>query len=190
VERLTAYCYQHDLRGWPLFSRGHRGLALSWLGRADEGIAEQANAILKAVGAEIGFSNLLFNLADGYREAGRYDAAIRTLDDALAAADKQEEHQFDAAIHRLRGELLILRRNPSNASDAERCFELAIEIARKQSAKSLELRATISLARLLDRQGRRDEARAMLADIYDWFTEGFDTPDLIDAKSLLAQLSD
>jgi predicted ATPase len=190
AERLIAFCDQHDLRGWPLFSRNHRGWALSLLSRADEGIAEmeQANAILKAVGAEIGFSNLLFNLAEGYREAGRYDDALKTLEEALAAAEKQEEHQVDSAIHQLRGELL-LNKDPSNAAEAERCFERAIEIARNQSGKSLELRATLSLARLLRNSGRRAEAHEMLAEIYSWFTEGFDTADLIDAKSLLDEFS-
>jgi class 3 adenylate cyclase/tetratricopeptide (TPR) repeat protein len=190
AENLIAFCEQHDLGGWPLFLRHHRGLALSWLGRVEEGVAEmeQANAILKMVGAEIGFSNLLYNLADGYREAGRYDDALRTLEDALLAAETQEEHQFDGAIYQLRGELL-LNKNPSNAPQAERCFEQAIMTSCHQSSKSLELRGTTSLARLLDRQGRRDEARAMLADIYNWFTEGFDTADLIDAKALLDELS-
>jgi len=82
-----------------------------------------------------------------------------------------------------------LKQNDSNAPQAQSCFEQAIEIARRQSAKSYELRATTSLARLLTSQGRRDEARTMLADIYNWFTEGFDTADLIDAKALLAELS-
>ena len=77
----------------------------------------------------------------------------------------------------------------SNTAEAQSCFERAIEIARKQSAKSWELRATMSLARLLAKQGRRDEARAMLSGIYSWFTEGFDTADLKDAKALLDQLS-
>jgi predicted ATPase len=77
---------------------------------------------------------------------------------------------------------LLLRQDNSNVVEAQSCFERAVEIARKQSAKSLELRATMSLARLLATQGRREEARAMLADIYNWFTEGFDTADLIDAK--------
>ena len=76
----------------------------------------------------------------------------------------------------------------SNIADAQNCFQRAIEVARKQSAKSWELRATTSLARLLDRQGKRDEARAMLAEIYGWFTEGFDTADLKDAKTLLDAL--
>jgi predicted ATPase len=76
----------------------------------------------------------------------------------------------------------------SNTAQAQRCFERAIEVARKQSAKSFELRATMSLARLLAAQGHPDQARTMLADIYNWFTEGFDTADLIDAKSLLDEL--
>ena len=82
----------------------------------------------------------------------------------------------------------MLAQNPSDLAEAERCFRRAIEIARRQSAKSWELRATTNLARLLAKQGRRDEARAMLADIYNWFTEGFDTADLKDAKALLDEL--
>jgi predicted ATPase len=83
-----------------------------------------------------------------------------------------------------------LRRDKSDAAEAQGCFQRAIEVARKQSAKSLELRATMSLARLLAKQGDRDDARKMLADIYNWFTEGFDTADLIDAKALLDKLSE
>jgi predicted ATPase len=79
---------------------------------------------------------------------------------------------------------------PSNRAEAQSCYERAIEIARGQSARSLELRATTSLARLLAKQRRRDEARAMLAEIYNWFTEGFDTADLKDAKALLDELSE
>jgi predicted ATPase len=92
-------------------------------------------------------------------------------------------------LHRLKGELL-LKQNNSNAAEAQSCFERAIEISRKQSAKSLELRATMSLARLLAMQGRRDQARGMLAEIDGWFTEGFDTADLKDAKALLDGLSE
>jgi hypothetical protein len=84
-------------------------------------------------------------------------------------------------VHRLKGELLLAQ-DTSNAAEAEQSFRNAIEVARKQSAKSWELRVTMSLARLLAKQGHRDEARAMLADIYSWFTEGFDTVDLKDAR--------
>ena len=91
-------------------------------------------------------------------------------------------------MHRLKGELL-LKQDDSNTAEAQGSFQRAIEIARRQSAKSWELRATTSLARLLAQQGRRDEAHTMLDEIYGWFTEGFDTADLRDAKALLDELS-
>jgi predicted ATPase len=91
-------------------------------------------------------------------------------------------------LHHVKGELLLAQ-NPSDCAKAELCFRTAIETARRQSARSEELRATTSLALLLAKQGRRDEARAMLAEIYGWFTEGLDTPDLKDAKALLDGLS-
>jgi predicted ATPase len=91
-------------------------------------------------------------------------------------------------LPRLRGELLLMQ-DSSNVVEADSCFRTAIEVARRQSAKSWELRATMSLARLLAKQGRRDEARTILSEIYGWFAEGFDTADLKDAKALLDQLS-
>ena len=94
----------------------------------------------------------------------------------------------EAEMRRLKGELLLNSDN-SAAAEAAQSFHEAIEVARSQSAKSWELRATMSLARLLSKQGRREEARTMLADIYGWFTEGFDTGDLIDAKALLKELN-
>jgi predicted ATPase len=105
----------------------------------------------------------------------------------LADGTKFLGHFYETEIHRLKGELL-LRQNDSNATEAQSCYERAIEIARRQNGKSLELRATTSLARLLAKEGKADEARAMLADIYGWFTEGFDTADLKGAKALLDEL--
>jgi predicted ATPase len=96
-------------------------------------------------------------------------------------------HFYDASLHRLKGEAILMR-DFSMTAQAEECFRKAIGIARSQSAKSLELRATTSLARLLANEGKRDEARKMLAEIYGWFTEGFDTADLKDAKALLEEL--
>jgi predicted ATPase len=106
--------------------------------------------------------------------------------EALALVERSDERYWEAGIYRLKGELLLESRG---SSEAETCFRRAIEIARRQSAKSLELRATTSLARLLDKQGRQDEARRMLGEIYGWFSEGFDTADLKDAKALLDELS-
>jgi len=119
--------------------------------------------------------------------AGYLDDGLSALREAQAAADEHENCAFEADIHRLKGDLL-LRQNDSNAAEAQSCFQRAIEIARNQSAKSWELRATTSLARLLNEQGKHDEARTMLAEIYGWFTEGFGTADLKDAKALLDEL--
>src|SRR5262249_21913712 len=127
-------------------------------------------------------------LAEACAEAGRLNEGLSALTEALAIANEHENRFYEAETYRLKGEVL-LKQDASNVAKAQNCYERAVEIARRQSAKSLELRATMSLARLLALQGRRDEARAMLAEIYNWFTEGFDTADLKDAKSLLQELS-
>jgi predicted ATPase len=111
------------------------------------------------------------------------------LSEALKIANEHEIRHYEAETHRLKGELL-LRRSDSNSVEAQHCFERAIQIARKQSAKSFELRATMSLARLLSNSGRRDDAHTMLSEIYHWFSEGFHTADLKEAKALLDELSD
>jgi predicted ATPase len=128
-------------------------------------------------------------LAEACRESGRLDEGQSALTEALVAADENEIRFYEAETHRLKGELL-LKQDDSYASEAKSCFQRAIEIARNQNAKSWELRTSVSLARLLDKQGRRDEARTMLAEIYGWFTEGFDTADLKDAKALLDELNE
>jgi predicted ATPase len=107
--------------------------------------------------------------------------------EALDSVDRTGERWYEAELHRLSGELSVMGGEPAQ-SGAEEHFRRAIEVSRQIEAKSHELRATVSLARLLDQQGKRDEARAMLADIYNWFTEGFDTADLKDAKALLDEL--
>jgi predicted ATPase len=167
------------------------GEALAEQGRNQEGIAqiEVTLAALRAIGIALARPTQLTRLAQAYMESGRLDEGLRTVAEALAAADEHEDHQDEPERHRVKGELL-LRQNDSNVVEAQNCFERAIYIARKQSAKSWELRATMSLARLLASQGRREEARATLAEIYGWFTEGFDTADLKDARALLYELSD
>jgi predicted ATPase len=110
------------------------------------------------------------------------------LAEALAQVETTQERWYEAELHRLKGELLLVQ-HQSNAAQAETWFQRSIELARHQSAKSWELRATTSLARLLATRGRHDEARTMLSNIYGWFTEGFDTADLKEAKALLDELS-
>jgi class 3 adenylate cyclase/predicted ATPase len=190
AERLIAFSSEQGIGNWHLFSTHHRGWAIAEQGRYEEGIALMREALVMAhgAGADIGRTNLLCVLAEAYMKAGHLDDALDTVNEALAAVDQQEERHHEPDIHRVKGEVL-LRRDRSNTPEAEECFRQAIEIARKQMAKSLELRATTSLARLLEEEGRRDEARTMLATIYNWFTEGFDTADLKDAKALLHQLA-
>jgi tetratricopeptide (TPR) repeat protein len=118
---------------------------------------------------------------------GRHDDAERALEDAFDAS-RRGPRWFEAELHRTRGELALLR-SPDCVELAERNFRDAIDLARQQSARSFELRAATSLSRLLGKQGRRDEARALLSEIYGWFSEGFNTADLKDAKALLDELS-
>ena len=114
--------------------------------------------------------------------------ALGHLEHALKMVESNGEGTYEGMLHSLAGESLV-KLGVERFAEAERHFNTAIEITRRQSAKSWELRATMSLARLLATQNRRDQARAILTDIYGWFTEGFDTPDLKNAKSLLDQLS-
>jgi predicted ATPase len=118
----------------------------------------------------------------------RFDKGLRTIDESFPIIERTGARYYEPEAHRLKGELLLVQ-DASNTTQAEQSFRTAIDISRKHQAKSWELRATRSLARLLDRQGKRDEARAMLADMYNWFTEGFDTADLKDAKALLKELN-
>ena len=123
-------------------------------------------------------------LAFGLARMGRPEEGLQLLEQGFASVAKTGEQASSPSLHHVKGQLLLAQ-NPPDGARAEDCFRTAIEIARRQSARSPELRATTSLARLLAKQGRRDEARAMLAEIYGWFTEGFDTTDLKEAKALL-----
>jgi class 3 adenylate cyclase/predicted ATPase len=126
--------------------------------------------------------------AEIHRQAGRVDEALEFVAEALDLTNRNGERWYESELHRLRGELSLMS-DGSAESDSERHFRRAIEVARELEAKSPELRATTSLARLLANQGKRDEARAMLAEIYNWFTEGFDTADLKEANAMLDELS-
>ena len=169
-----------------------RNWALAEQGRDEDAIGQLQEALtatrVNRYIAEMWRPHFLCLLAELYMEAGRCDDGLIALTEALAAADEHEDRHYEAEMHRLKGELL-LKQDDSNSAEARSCFERAVEIAHRQSAKSLELRATMSLARLLAKRGRRDEARVMLAGIYNWFTEGFDTADLREAKALLDHLN-
>jgi len=157
-------------------------------GRYEEGIAGMRRGISawRAAGGTP-YTWYFSLLASGLGKIGRLQEGLQVLDEGFASVAKTGEQLSNLSLHHVKGELL-LEQNPGGA-EAERCFRIAIEIARRQNARIAELRASTSLARLLAKHGRRDEARAMLADIYGWFTEGFDIAYLKDAKVLLDELS-
>jgi class 3 adenylate cyclase/tetratricopeptide (TPR) repeat protein len=174
-----------------------KGCAMAHLGQADQGVAQihEGLALAAFTGAEMFRTYNLALLAEACGKANRIAEGLRAIAEAVDLV-QHGERWWEAEIHRLHGELLLRKngsqkssQNGSDDAEAQSSIECAIEVARKQDAKSLELRATMSLARLLAKQGKRDEACAMLAEIYNWFTEGFDTADLKDAKALLDELS-
>jgi predicted ATPase len=183
------------LRGGTLTASGQRGEQTSQLC--------QGLAAFRATGAALWGPYFLALLAEAYGQEGQVEAGFAALAEALTAAHTTGECWGEAELHRLKGELLLqsnvqglesavsmphaARRMP-HAEEAETCFQQALAIARRQQAKSWELRAAVSLARLWQQQGKQDEARALLMPVYGWFTEGFDTADLQEAKVLLEAL--
>jgi predicted ATPase len=141
-----------------------------------------------ALGARLERPLCLMLLADAHLRSDQIEEGIEAVTEAVAAATEMGHGTFQSELFRLRGELLS-KASPSEEAGSQNDFRQSVEIARRQKAKSWELRATTSLARLLAKLGKRDDARAMLADIYNWFTEGFDTADLKEAKALLKELS-
>jgi class 3 adenylate cyclase/tetratricopeptide (TPR) repeat protein len=181
-----ALAEEHGFRELLAWGRALRGWAMTELGQAQQGVAE-----LDAVAAEVPAiltmpKSLIF--AQAYLRIGRLGQAIATVDEALVEIERSGTHLGEPELYRLKGEGTLMR-DSSMTAEAEAYFRRAIEVAQGQSAKWWELRATVSLARLLRDAHRLDEARTMLSDIYNWFTEGFDLPDLQEARALLDELS-
>src|SRR5713101_5680477 len=192
-ERAEALCAIAKEQGFAfLLATGtmHRGWALAEQGQGMEGMAQicEGLAAYRATGAEVDRTYFLALLAEAYRQGKQDDEGLTVLEEALALTDRQASVIWEAELHRLKGELLLAR-SAENQVEAEACFHEALAITRRQEAKSLELRAAMSLSRLWQQQGKRQEAYDLLAPIYHWFTEGFDTADLQDARALLAELS-
>jgi predicted ATPase len=158
-------------------------------GREKECIAQMLQGLdaWGKTGAMLALPYYLVPLAEAYGMSGQNKEGLKVLEEALDLARKNGDCYYEAEIHRLRGEL-VLSRGDEDRIRAEFCFREAMAIAGKQSAKCLELRAAMSLARLLRRQGKKSEAKPMLSEIYNWFTEGFETVELKDAKRLLYEL--
>ncbi len=172
-------------QGWGLATQAHLS------GKAgEEGMAQmrQGLAAWRATGAGVFQPYYLALLAEAYGAGGQVEKGLNVLAEALTMVEKTAERYWEAQLHRLTGEL-VLRQAAPNQRQAETCFIQALAVARRQQAKSLEVRAATSLALLWQQQGKRAEARELLVPIYGWFTQGFDTADLQEAKALLEELS-
>jgi len=186
----VALASEHGFAQWAANGWILQGWADAQKGEATAGIAgiRDGMAAAEATGARIGTPLFLTLLAEALAFAGKIEEGLAALDDALAKAAVSGERGWDAEIHRLRGELTARLPYPDPAK-AEESFCTALAIAHEQGTRGCELRAATSLALLWREQGRRGEARALLAPVYGWFTAGFDTADLKEAKALLDELA-
>jgi predicted ATPase len=190
AEAAVALATEQGFPSWAAWGTSLRGWAAAMQGQAKEGMAQvrQGIAAWRATGAALLVPYFCTMLADVSDHLGHPEDGLQALVEAYALVEQQEERWWEAEIHRLRGVLLLRQTMPPQA-EAEACFQRALDVARRQEAKALELRAAMSLSRLWQQQGKRADAHALLAPIYDWFTEGFDTADLQDAKALLVALT-
>jgi predicted ATPase len=197
AERAIAFCTEQGFAYYLAWAILIRGWTLTGQGQIEEGITQmrQGLAALRATGAELRRPYYLELLAEAYGRAGQAEGGLQLLDEALDLVHKTGEGWREAELYRLKGELFLLQAagrggvRTAPAKDAETCFHRALTIARGQQARSLELRAAMSLSRLWQQQGKRGQARELLAPIYGWFTEGFDTADLQEARTLLQELA-
>ena len=189
AEDTLTLCTEHGLAAYGLWSHLPRGWAVAQLGEVAEGLADIQKALEGRLATKTGAVLPWFCalLGETYGAAGQVDDGLRAVDQALQAVRHNDEHLYEAEAYRIKGELLLAQAVPDTAQ-AEACFEQALDIARRQQAKSWELRAAMSLGRLRQEQGKRDDAHRTLEPVYDWFTEGFDSADLRDAKALLGEL--
>jgi predicted ATPase len=210
TEALITLAQQHGFPFWVALGRIWQGWVLVEQGQVQEGIAQISQNLdnYQATGAKVGRPFFLILLAKGYRKAEQMDKGLTVLDEALVVAHTTGECRWEAELYRLKGEFLLAQKTEdkerrlgdsrlqivgvryasSLQTEAEACFQQALIVARRQQAKSLELRAAMSLNRLWQQQERHHEAHQLLSEVYGWFTEGFDTKDLQEARRLLQAL--
>jgi predicted ATPase len=187
-DEILALCREYQFPQEAEWARAFQGSANALRGRADEGIAQlqQSLAALQQLGSDLVRTVFLTLLADAFQRAGRVDDGLRTIEEGFQQAERTIERGFLAELHRVRAELLLLRHD---SAGAEENLRTAIEISRQQQGKSFELRAATTLARLLAATDRAAAARALLRPVYDWFTEGHQTGDLVAARTLLSDIN-
>jgi predicted ATPase len=199
IEEEIALSDKHEIPLWQALGTILRGWVLAEQGQGAKGIEQIRHGMVAwlAIGVELARPHYFALLTEAYGRVGQTEEGFRILDEAVALVNKTGERWYEAEIYRLKGEVTLQQQSKvqspkskvhNRQTEAEACFLKAIDVARKQQAKLLELRAVMSLARLWQQQGRKDEAQQMLAELYGWFTEGFDTKDLQEAKTLLEEL--
>ena len=190
AEALIALANEQGFPDWLGMGTLLQGWALCKQGQREEGIAQMISVLdsFRAAGVELGRPLCLGVLAEAYGESGEPERGLAFAAEAVDAMNRTGQRTWESYLHRVKGDLL-LGLSSDNQDRAEACFREAIDIARRQSAKSWELQAVMRLSRLLRGQGKTGEARELLAETYGWFTEGFDTPDLKEAKALLDDLA-
>jgi predicted ATPase len=190
VDELVALADEKGALFWKIAGMVRKGELFSLTGKASDAVhmITSGSAASRSMGTTIYMPSSLSYLARAYTELGKFEDAWRCIGEAMTAVETTKEKWCEAEVHRVAGEIALKSPKP-DAAKAQAYFERALAVARAQQAKSWELRTATSLARLWRDQGKRDEARNLLAPVYNWFTEGFDTLDLKEAKALLDELS-
>jgi tetratricopeptide (TPR) repeat protein len=188
AQNLVDLAIENRFQGWIGSAHMYQGQALMMQGKFQEGEAQIHTGMRhhESIGGRVNLSDQYNSLAKGQAETGRIKQAMKTLEQGHDFIEETDERYYEAELNRLKGELLLMQ---GDDSGGEASLRKAIEVARRQKAKSWELRATTDLARLWQAQGKTEAAREQLSPVYEWFTEGFDTPDLIAARSLLEWLA-
>ena len=190
VDELVTLADEKSAVLWKVWGLLLRGWLFSLTGKTTDAVETITSALTaqRSTGAVSFIAPRLSDLARAYALLGQFEDAWRCIDDAMVAIETTKDKWWEAEVHRVAGEIALKSREP-DAAKAEAYFERALVVSRQQQAKSWELRASMSLARLWRSQGKPQQARELLAPVYGWFTEGFDTLDLREAKALLDELA-
>jgi len=199
IEASLRMAQEQGLPYWTARALFIRGLLLAKGGQHDEGLVQMNQGLeaMQTTGAELNRAYFLAQLAETYGQVGQLEVGLAMVAEALHRMEKTEERWWEAELHRLRGALLLVQKGCNDAvssnlptvAEAEASLRRALDTARQQQAKALELRAALSLGRLWRRQGRREAAQQLVAEVYAWFTEGFETKDLREARAFLDALA-
>ena len=190
ADELIALAAEKGSALWKALGMTNQGWLFALTGNTRKAVSTITSGIAasRSTGTTLFIPSWLSLLAKAHADLGQFDDAWRCIEESITAVETTGERWCEAEVNRVAGEIALLSTEPEKAK-AEEYFNRALEVARKQQAKSWELRAAMSMARLWRDLGKRDEARELLAPVYGWFTEGFDTLDLKEAKALLDELA-